>query len=173
MIAKVLGITAILCLVGASVHGAGGFFLFGGQYGYAVHIGTVADGTEVLVELVALDATDLDLTCPLKATLFFVAANNSSSTRKSTFRRNATSALIQRDAPYDSEAFLVVQTQNSSRTCVGQAIVVVGLVDESTLTAGRGDLAVEGEPLDPPAEEPVPADLTDPRLLPLLERYAR
>ena len=115
---------------------------------------------------------NVNLTCPLKATLFTVRENNSGQIKKKVFRKNVTTSALSLRAPWGGEAFLVVQTQSLSNVCVGIADI---LVDNTTtvLAQTRDNQSVEQEADEVTVDEPIPADVTDPRLLEWFERHNR
>ena len=168
-----LMLAAIVVLMGTHVQGSGGTFVFLSDIGHAEHLGYVAKGATINVALLALNVDNLNLTCPLKAVLVMVKENNSAAVKKKVFRKNATNSALKLRAPWGGQAFLVVQTQSVSGFCVGAADVGVDNTTISVIAQTLDNQSVEKEADEVTAEEPIPADVTDPRLLEWFERHNR
>ena len=101
----------------ALLDGKGGVFVMGGDVGLVHHIGSVARGSRIVVNVTAKQS-GLDLTCPMKVTLFFLADNNRTAMRRLTFRRNIlNSQVVVNSAPISGEVVLFLQSQNINHTC--------------------------------------------------------
>ena len=170
---RALMLAAIVALMGTHVQGSGGSFLFASDIGHAEHIGYVARGATIEVELIAINTNNLNLTCLLTTTLFMVRENNSSQTKKKVFRKNATRSALSLRAPWGGEAFLVVQTQRKSASCAGVADMFVDNSTTTVLAQTRDNRSVEKEADEVTADEPIPAEATDPRLIEWFERHNR
>ena len=117
MTREVVLVASLLALMATSAQGKGGVFIVGGDVGSVHHIGGVAKGSRIVVNITAKQA-GIDFTCPMKVTLVFLADNNRKGLQRRAFRRNAlNSQVIVPSAPISGEAVLFLQNQNINHAC--------------------------------------------------------
>ena len=106
MTREVVLVASLLALMATSAQGKGGVFIVGGDVGSVHHIGGVAKGSRIVVNITAKQG-GIDFTCPMKVTLVFLADNNRNGLQRRAFRRNAlNSQVIVPSAPISGEAVL-------------------------------------------------------------------
>ena len=111
-----------LCVIGmfalavSPAWGHGGVFTIGSDIGFVHHLGGVAAGHPVRIDITSKQS-GLNLTCPIKVTFIFVRDNNSAQVRKVTRRKNALQSRIVVNSTFGAEALLVIQTQNINHSC--------------------------------------------------------
>ena len=116
MTRKTILVAGLLGLTSTHMQANTGTFVIGPEVGRAEHIGGVARGAQVVLSITAKQI-GLDLSCPMKVTLAFVADNNRSRVVKRVFRRNAMDSQVMMTAPISSELVAFFQTQNLNHFC--------------------------------------------------------
>ena len=117
MIRTIAIAAGMLTLAAVAAQANSGVFVIGGDVGHAHHIGSVARGSRIVVDITAKQS-GLDLTCPLKVTLVFLADNNGTALQRRTFRRNSLeSRVLVPTVPISGEVVLFIQTQNINHLC--------------------------------------------------------
>ncbi len=159
MTREVVLVASLLALMTASAQGKGGVFIVGGDVGSVHHIGGVAKGSRIVVNITAKQG-GIDFTCPMKVTLVFLADNNRNGLQRRTFRRNAlNSQVIVPSAPINGEAVLFLQNQNINHACNLTFDAAQEGTSPGVLSLNEGqDGAVDSFEDDVPPERAVPVN---------------
>ena len=159
MTREVVLVASLLALMATSAQGKGGVFIVGGDVGSVHHIGGVAKGSRIVVNITAKQG-GIDFTCPMKVTLVFLADNNRNGLQRRAFRRNAlNSQVIVPSAPISGEAVLFLQNQNINHSCNLTFDAAQEGTSPGVLSLNEGqDGAVDSFEDDVPPERAVPVN---------------